>query len=99
MKNKHIWLDEKLRVLRQADARREWVSLDDRRVCAVCDRVITGRMIDVWRDMRGNYHLHCPTAGCTGSPREWLYHGPIQRRASMVESGVAGAMRLGAAAS
>jgi hypothetical protein len=99
MKNKHIWLDEKLRVLRQTDARRQWLSLDDRRVCAVCDRVITGRMIDVWRDTRGHYHLHCPTAGCTGSPRDWLYHGPIHRPANVAEPTIVRVLNLGALAS
>src|ERR1044071_4042848 len=55
--------DEKLAVLREADTFRKWYSLDDRRVCVLCDRIITGRMIDVWKEHRGGYHLPCPTAG------------------------------------
>ena len=73
--NKHIGLDQKLEVLQEMDPLRKWSSLDDRRVCVCCDRVISGRMIDVWQDTRGTYRLHCPTPGCPASPRDWFYHG------------------------
>ena len=53
------------------------IALDDRRVCVLCNRVITGRMIDVWQDTHGTYHFHCPTPGCPAEPRDWFYHGPI----------------------
>lgn len=76
--NKHIALDEKLAVIQEADTFRKWFSLDDRRVCVLCDRVISGRMIDVWEDKRGVFHLHCPTPGCTATPRDWFHHGAIQ---------------------
>ncbi len=76
--NKHVRLDEKLTALQEADSFRKWYSLDDRRVCVLCDRVITGRMIDVWQDHRGGYHLHCPTPGCPATPRDWFYHGPVR---------------------
>ena len=75
MRNRHIGLDEKLRVLQEGDTFRKWHSLDDKRVCVLCDRVISGRMIDVWEDNRGTFHLHCPTPGCTASPRDWFFHG------------------------
>jgi hypothetical protein len=73
--NKHIALDEKLTALRAADPYRKWYSLDDRRVCVLCGKLISGRMIDVWEDKAGAYHLHCPTTGCAASPRDWFYHG------------------------
>lgn len=73
-RNRHIPLDEKLVALQQADPRRKWASLDDSRVCALCEKVITGRMIDVWQDGKGSYHLHCPTPGCSGSPHDWFPH-------------------------
>lgn len=73
--NKHVPLDEKLSVLHEVDAFRKWSSLDDRRVCALCDKVINGRMIDIWQDKRGIFHLHCPTPGCPATARDWLYHG------------------------
>lgn len=74
-KNRHIPLDEKLVALQQADPSRHWSSLDDNRVCALCEKVITGRMIDVWQDGKGAYHLHCPTSGCAGAPQDWFPHG------------------------
>ncbi len=89
--NKHVALDQKLTVLQDSDALRKWVSLDEERICILCDRVISGRMIDVWQDQRGGYHLHCPTPGCAATPRDWFHHGlrraPRQlrpRRASLV---------------
>ena len=75
MRNKRLSLDEKLIALRESDSQRKWNSLDDQRVCAVCDRVITGRMIDAWRDGQGCFHLHCPTMGCVGTPHDWFQHG------------------------
>ena len=71
---KHVGLDEKLSALQEADPLRHWYSLDDKRVCVLCDRVISGRMIDIWQDKRGVYRLHCPTASCSSSPRDWFYH-------------------------
>ena len=73
-RNKHIPLDEKLAALQRADLERKWDSLDDHRVCALCGKVISGRMIDIWQDEHSEYHLHCPTPGCAGSPRDWLRH-------------------------
>jgi len=75
IKNKRLNLDEKLIALRGTDSHGKWNSLDDQRVCAVCDRVITGRMIDAWRDGQGCFHLHCPTMGCAGTPHDWFQHG------------------------
>ena len=83
--NNHIRPEEKLDVLREADSHRKWYSLDDRRVCVQCDRVISGRMVDVWQDSRGMYHLYCPTAGCSGSPRDWFYHGVSAERPVKVQ--------------
>src|SRR5207302_9709134 len=73
--NKHVGLDEKLLALQKADPHRKWYSLDDQRVCVLCDKVINGRMIDVWQDDRGAYQLHCPRPGCPATPRDWFYHG------------------------
>jgi hypothetical protein len=91
---RHIRLDEKLAVLQEADTLRRWHSLDDRRVCVLCDRAINGRMIDIWRDNRGLYHLHCPTPGCSASLRDWFYHGttwaPAARKMSSPDARTAG---------
>jgi hypothetical protein len=84
MRNRHIGLDEKLKVLQEGDTFRTWHSLDDRRVCVLCDRVISGRMIDVWEDKRGTFHLHCPTPGCMATPRDWFFHGASRPPARVV---------------
>jgi hypothetical protein len=76
--NRHVRLEEKLFALREADTFRKWSSLDDKRVCVLCDRLITGRMIDIWQDGHGAYHVHCPTPGCPATPRDWFYHGPMR---------------------
>lgn len=73
--NKHVPLDEKLAVLRESDTHRKWSSLDDERLCIVCGRLITGRMIDIWQATDGAYRLHCPTSDCASAPRDWFDHG------------------------
>ena len=78
--NKHVGLDEKLAVLQASDSYRKWYSLDDRRVCILCEKLINGRMIDVWQDHDGTYRLHCPTPGCSATPRDWFYCGFKTRR-------------------
>jgi hypothetical protein len=67
--------DEKLALLQTADSRRKWYSLDDERVCVLCERTITGRQIQVIREVQGTCALHCPTAGCPSVPSDWFYHG------------------------
>jgi hypothetical protein len=67
--------EEKLAILRGADLRRKWYSLDDQRVCVLCDRVITGRQIEVKRKANGAYSVHCPTRGCPSLPSDWFYQG------------------------
>ena len=86
--NSHLLPEEKLALLQTADPRRKWHSLDDQRVCVLCDRAITGRQIEVVRDPNGSYSFRCPTEGCPSLPSDWFYHGnacasdnkPAQRR-------------------
>jgi len=73
--NRHLSLDEKLAVLQASDTYRKWYALDDQRVCILCEKLISGRMIDIWQDRDGTYMLHCPTPGCAGGPRDWFYCG------------------------
>jgi hypothetical protein len=63
---------ERLDLLRLTDTQRKWYSLDDKRICAVCDRVFRGRQIEFERDHRGHYSLHCPTPGCPAELRHWF---------------------------
>ena len=73
--NKRLGLQDKLVALQESDSYRKWYSLDDRRVCVLCEKLISGRMIDVWQDEIGTFLLHCPTPGCPGTPRDWFYCG------------------------
>jgi hypothetical protein len=67
--------EEKLALLQATDLRRKWHSLDDQRVCVLCDRTITGRQIEVTREPGGGLTLHCPTEGCPSVPSDWFYQG------------------------
>ena len=53
--NKHLGLEDKLVALQESDSYRKWYSLDDRRVCVLCEKLISGRMIDVWQDKIGTF--------------------------------------------
>lgn len=80
--NKHVAFDEKLTGLRENDTHRRWQSLDDQRICILCGKLITGRMIDIWQDNHGTYRLHCPTPDCASKPRDWFYHGAMRTQRS-----------------
>ena len=67
--------DAKLRALRACDPYREWNSLDDKRVCILCQKHITGRQIEVVRRRGRSFKAHCPTVNCPSTFREWVYPG------------------------
>lgn len=73
--DKPLLPEEKLAILQTTDLRRKWNSLDDQRVCVLCDRTITGRQIEVHREAGGTFSVHCPTEGCPSVPRDWFYQG------------------------
>lgn len=75
MRTRALTLDEKLDALRACDPFRKWSSLDDQRVCILCENVITGRQIEVVRTRGGKYKASCPTEHCGSSPHEWVYPG------------------------
>ena len=81
---KHYSPEDRLDLLREKDLRRKWYSLDDKRVCVLCDRVITGRQVEI-RRRRGCATLHCPTEGCEGTPNEWFYHGSASSAAAVAK--------------
>jgi hypothetical protein len=72
---KDLSLEERLDILRAGDRLRKWRSLDDKRICLLCERVITGQQIEIWRDQRGRYLLKCPTDGCLAIAAHWFYIG------------------------
>ena len=66
--------DEKLEALRRLDQFRQWYSLDDKRYCLVCGKIITGREIQLAGGTRGNGSLRvsCPTDGCNAIAMDWV---------------------------
>ena len=56
--------EDRLAVLRMADQQRKWSSLDNRRLCLHCHRLMTGRQIEITCSRHGQYVLHCPTTNC-----------------------------------
>jgi hypothetical protein len=66
--------NEKLEVLRRLDQFRHWHSLDEKRYCLVCGKLISGREIEVTGGTRGNgpLRLSCPTEKCHSIPMDWV---------------------------
>jgi hypothetical protein len=71
----HLPLDERLLILRETDRFRTWSSLDDKRVCILCDKKFSGRQVEIIRSRTGRYQLHCPTDDCNAGPSQWVYPG------------------------
>jgi hypothetical protein len=65
---------EKLDVLRQLDQFRKWHSLDDKRFCLACGKIINGKQIQITSGTRGNgrLRLSCPTERCNSIPMDWV---------------------------
>ena len=65
---------EKLEVLRRLDQFRIWRSLDEKRYCLVCGKIIIGKQIQVTGGTRGNgpLRLNCPTERCGSIPMDWV---------------------------
>jgi hypothetical protein len=72
---KHLTPEDRLDILRAGDSRRKWSSLDERRICTRCNKFITGRQIEIRRDQRGRFLLHCPTPRCVSTVEDWFYVG------------------------
>ena len=66
--------DEKLEALCLLDQFRAWHSLDEKRYCLVCGKLITGRQIQLAGGTHGNgpLGLNCPTIGCNSIPMDWV---------------------------
>jgi hypothetical protein len=69
----HVKLDDRLSILRAGDRFRRWNSLDDQRVCSVCERKFKARQVEIRRFPGGSYKLYCPTLGCPSGPHQWFY--------------------------
>jgi hypothetical protein len=68
----NVKLDDRLLILRAGDRFRKWNSLDDQRVCNVCERKFKGRQVEIRRFPGGRYKLYCPILGCPSGPHQWL---------------------------
>jgi len=64
---------ERLKILQTADNHRRWYSLDDKRLCAVCERIISGHEIEI-RGGPEHYTLHCPTQDCPSNFSHWFQY-------------------------
>src|SRR6266566_5086742 len=65
---------EKLQVLQRLDNFRAWQSLDEKRYCLVCSKIITGQQIQVIGGTRGTGPLRiiCPTPDCHSISMDWV---------------------------
>ena len=70
----HCPIADKLDVLRRLDQFRQWRSLDEKRFCLVCGKIITGRQLQVAGGTRGSgaLRLSCPTERCNSIPMDWV---------------------------
>ena len=66
--------EENLEALRRLDQFRAWHSLDEKRYCLVCGKLITGRQIQLAGGTHGDgpLGLNCPTEGCNAIPMDWV---------------------------
>lgn len=65
---------DKLPVLQRLDHFRAWPSLEEKRYCLVCSKIITGQQIQVIGGTRGTGPLRiiCPTPDCHSIPMDWV---------------------------
>src|SRR5205823_9568593 len=65
---------DKLQILRHLDRYRTWRSLDEKRYCLACGRIVRGHDIQVVGGTRGTGPLRvvCPTRGCHSIPMDWV---------------------------
>ena len=71
----HSEPEDRLSILRAGDQFRTWKSLDDQRVCILCEKKFNGHGVEITRTGDGRYELHCPTEECNSGPHQWVYPG------------------------
>ncbi len=64
-----------MQILRLTDTERRWYTVDDKRLCLICERIISGREIRVEGGPE-TFTLGCPTAGCPGNFSHWYLYRP-----------------------
>jgi hypothetical protein len=63
---------DKLDALCRLDQFRQWRSLDEKRYCLVCGKIISGQQIQVAGGTHGPLQLSCPTERCNSIPMDWV---------------------------
>src|ERR1043166_8354856 len=65
---------EKLEMLQRLDRFRKWQSLNEKRYCLACGRIIDGHSIHVVGGTRGSGQLRliCPTERCHSIAMDWV---------------------------
>jgi hypothetical protein len=64
--------EDKLEVLQRLDQFRLWHSLDEKRYCLVCGKLITGQEVHVSGGENGPLRVSCPTEHCNAIPMNWV---------------------------
>jgi len=67
---------DKLEILQSLDhfrTWRYWKSLDDQRVCILCEKKFKGHEVQITRFDNGKDELQCPTKDCNSGPHQWVY--------------------------
>src|SRR5437899_8216944 len=67
-------LADRLAILQANDHFRDWQTLEDERVCILCDRRFTGHEILI-STVAEELELHCPTPHCKSGMHQWVYPG------------------------
>lgn len=69
---------ERLHALRTLDVFHPWESIDEKRLCRRCGEIITGRQIQVRKNLRRGVpgRLECPTPVCPAVPFDWIVLHP-----------------------
>jgi hypothetical protein len=64
--------EDKLEVLQRLDQFRLWHSLDEKRYCLVCGKLIAGQEVHVTGGEYGPLRVSCPTEHCNAIPMNWV---------------------------
>ena len=67
-------LADKLSILQANDHFRGWHTLDDERVCAICDRKFSGNEVVILISLTGDdVEVRCPTPDCQSRVHQWVH--------------------------
>ena len=73
----HPESEDRLSALRAEDHFKIWKSLEDQRVCILCEKKFNGHEVEITWSAEGRYELHCPTKECNSGPHQWVYPGSL----------------------